>query len=315
MICANEGCIMPGCGDASCNPPGPGFALTPVTGPHFTVDTVTTPGQPVVADTLTGLEWQGCVAGRSGDDCSAGAPVQSAWIEAIEYCETVDWGGHNDWRLPDPDEYVSIADYGKSLPALDDAAFPKSPSSSYWTIATYLRDAQQAWYASFVDGRVMPADKTTPSYARCVRKTAGQGAVHRFVKTFPVADQPVVSDTVTGLEWQGCAAGVSGVDCAGSVWGMSWSYAQTYCAGLDWGGQSTGWRLPDIKELSSLVDRRKSSPAIDTAAFPNAGDLMFWSETSRSYDPNYSMVVNQSQGVLGFWEKTVTGPSSRCVRK
>ena len=44
---------------------------------------------------------------------------------------------------------------------------------------------------------------------------------------------------------------------------------------------STGvaWRLPNVKELASVVDRSKSNPAIDTVAFPVTPADAFWSSS------------------------------------
>jgi hypothetical protein len=41
---------------------------------------------------------------------------------------------------------------------------------------------------------------------------------------------------VTGLSWQGCAAGLTGGNCAGGTVGTyTWANALGYCAGLNWG--------------------------------------------------------------------------------
>jgi hypothetical protein len=79
----------------------------------------------------------------------------------------------------------------------------------------------------------------------------------------------VVVDWKTGLTWQRTASSEK----------YSWVDAQSYCAAVSVpvvGG--SGWRLPNIKELLSLVDYSQSTgPMIDTAAFPNAAPEQFWS--------------------------------------
>ena len=42
---------------------------------------------------------------------------------------------------------------------------------------------------------------------------------------------------------------------------MAWTAAITYCEGLDYGGQ-TDWRLPNAKELYSLIDLGRFNPSL-----------------------------------------------------
>jgi len=79
-----------------------------------------------------------------------------------------------------------------------------------------------------------------------------------------------VTDLATGLTWQ-----------QGETTPHSWAAASTYCADLNLGGK-TNWRLPNIKELTSLIDYRVPSgaPVIDTRRFPNAQVSGYWSAPS-----------------------------------
>ncbi|MBM4344833.1 MAG: DUF1566 domain-containing protein [Deltaproteobacteria bacterium] len=82
-------------------------------------------------------------------------------------------------------------------------------------------------------------------------------------------DADTAQDIVTGLRWQR-ATPAGKLDAAG---------AKAYCQGLSLGGYSTGWRLPNLRELVSLVDRRATIPAIDATAFPGTKSDMYWSAT------------------------------------
>ena len=85
----------------------------------------------------------------------------------------------------------------------------------------------------------------------------------------------IVRDTATKLEWQDDVLGNS----------MAWEAAITQCEVLILGGHSD-WRLPNINELKSIVDRSKFDPAIVTG-FINTSSSFYWSsntyESSRSY--------------------------------
>lgn len=88
---------------------------------------------------------------------------------------------------------------------------------------------------------------------------------------------PEVTDVANGLVWSRCSVGqrwVEGV-CAGSATLMTHEQALQHAANL------RGWRLPNVKELSSLTDKRCINPAIDATAFPNMSlyGLPYWSST------------------------------------
>jgi hypothetical protein len=53
------------------------------------------------------LDWQGCPAGHTGEACVGSTPDQTHG-NAVNYCEGLSWGGHDDWRLPHIDEFRSL---------------------------------------------------------------------------------------------------------------------------------------------------------------------------------------------------------------
>ncbi|MCL7487808.1 MAG: DUF1566 domain-containing protein, partial [Desulfobulbaceae bacterium] len=58
----------------------------------------------------------------------------------------------------------------------------------------------------------------------------------------------------------------------------------------------TDWRLPTIKELKSLVDTSRHSPAISLTYFPNTLPSNYWSSTSNVKYPYYAWHVNFLDG-------------------
>lgn len=139
------------------------------------------------------------------------------------------------------------------------------------------------------------------------------GSAPRFERTLPVADQPVVKDNITGLIWQGCVAGLNGDRCQNlTVVRMTWSEAGNYCNSVDWAGMS-GWRLPSVKELSSIVSRRRYKPSIDTAAFPATPAKNHWSATAE-YGNDSSWTVEFFYGCIQNNSDRINSYSVRCVR-
>lgn len=90
-----------------------------------------------------------------------------------------------------------------------------------------------------------------------------------------------VKDLKTNLIWQRCSVGQtwSGSSCAGAASKYTWQNA------LQLGQSMTAdWRLPNIKELQSLVEKACSRPSINQTIFPNTSSDNYWSSSyNRSY--------------------------------
>jgi cysteine-rich repeat protein len=320
-VCVGGTCVSPGCGDVDCNTPGPAWdpadtgqrqcanatdALTACPGTAGGPTCTTTPfcgqdaqygwdvdhaaterftrstdAEPVVADEVTGLVWQGCVAGRAGTGCAGGSPVRLAWDAAVAHCEALAWNGLDDWRLPDRFELQSILDYGRASPAIDATAFPGTPNERYWSSTASAGGIPGSWYAGLDSIGLSFGDRGATLAFRCVRGGVRTVAPVRFERTEPAVGESVVTDAVAGLVWQGCVAGLTGADCdGGTAASATWQEALARCEGLSWGGL-TDWRLPDAKELATLVADRREFPAVDPALFPGFPDgVHLWSATS-----------------------------------
>lgn len=111
-----------------------------------------------------------------------------------------------------------------------------------------------------------------------------------------------VTDSKTALVWARCSVGQSwnGSACTGTG---TESYL-THQAALQHAAAQTGWRLPNVKELSSLMDEGCQNPVIDSAAFPNTPSTWFWSSSpymsftgvARGVDFGDGGVVNGGRG-------------------
>lgn len=91
-----------------------------------------------------------------------------------------------------------------------------------------------------------------------------------------------VVDTRTGLMWPRCAYGQhwrpEDNRCLGIAVFRDWGEALRLAAEYEGGGY-TDWRLPDRKELGSLVERCRVDPALNPEVFPDAPTGTFWSST------------------------------------
>lgn len=88
-----------------------------------------------------------------------------------------------------------------------------------------------------------------------------------------------VTDSKTGLVWRRCSEGQSwsGSTCTGTA--ATYTHEQALVHAKAQMG-TAGWRLPNVKELTSIVDSTRLSPAIDLAAFPATPSAYYWSSTS-----------------------------------
>ncbi|MCP4132661.1 MAG: DUF1566 domain-containing protein [bacterium] len=264
-------------------------------------------GDTVVADLNTGLQWQ------KTPDYS-----QYEYADAVTYCENLETGGITDWRLPTIKELFSIADFrgeivvssgdstSNSTPYIDTTYFDFEYSTSdayiaqYWSITKYdgpLQDTsvEGAFGFNFGDGHIKGYEtgyyydgssgvNSPGCFVRCVSGTEDVYGVNNFSNN----GDDTITDSATGLMWQ--------QDDSGS--GMNWESALSYCEALTLNSH-TDWRLPDIKELQSIVDYDKSSrPAIDTSYFnitsadSDSDANWFWSSTTHGDNKNYAAYMS-----------------------
>jgi len=131
-----------------------------------------------------------------------------------------------------------------------------------------------------------------------------------------------VIDTITGLMWRRCPIGYSFNDngtpddmtddaCTAILGGAplnDWSGSLTVASTLSYppAVPFTDWRLPNIKELSSIIERQCNNPATNRVVFPNTPSTKFWSSTPDADDGNIAWYVDFAEGhinndnVIGF---------------
>jgi len=127
-----------------------------------------------VTDQKTGLIWRRCAEGMSYIGATCGGIALSLTHEAaLQRAASQASSSGVAWRLPNVKELSSIADKSLSNPAIDAAAFPATPSSSYfWSSSPDVGNAYGAWSVSFGYGSVYNGNRGYYNYARLVR--AGQ---------------------------------------------------------------------------------------------------------------------------------------------
>ena len=119
-----------------------------------------------------------------------------------------------------------------------------------------------------------------------------------------------VADKATGLTWKRCAEGLTGADCSGGL-AVSGSWAEALArvsavnaAPATLGAGLNDWRLPNRNELTTLVERKCTNPAINATVFPHTPAQSFWTASPYSLNAALSWYIDFNAGDVGPAFKT-----------
>ncbi len=237
-------------------------------------------GDGTITDNITGLMWQ---ADPNGYD-------KAPWMEAMNNASNgnITTGGHSDWRVPTIKELYSLIDFrgedcqwweesggtdtSELTPFIDTNYFgfkygdtskgEHVVQAQYWSstqyVSTTMNNVHTVFGVNFADGTLKGYGTTlkggTPnySYVQYVR-----GGDNYGVNDLEDNGDGTITDWSTGLMWKQYDSGS----------GMNWSDALDHAESMTFAGYYD-WRLPDAKELHSIVNYSVSpttngTPTID----------------------------------------------------
>ncbi|MDX1351316.1 MAG: DUF1566 domain-containing protein, partial [Putridiphycobacter sp.] len=225
-------------------------------------------GNGTISDNVTGLMWEQDMG------------VKLSYEDAFTKAANSTLGGYTDWRVPTIKELYSLAIFtGRCFgdeaifkfidtnyfnqPIGDESIGEREIDAQTWSSTQYVGlimagDTAVFGY-NFVDGRLKGYPKYDPQtgapntmYFRMVRGNPSYG-INNFVDN----GDGTITDEATGLMWQQ----------ADDSNKRDWENALSYAENLTLAGYND-WRLPNAKELQSIVDYTRcpavtNSPAID----------------------------------------------------
>ena len=118
---------------------------------------------------------------------------------------------------------------------------------------------------------------------------------------FEINNNGTVVHQASGLMWQQCAHGFDGADCSnGNVITLNWSEALELAEASNFAGYND-WRLPNLKELFTIVEQRCKYPSMSLTVFPfiysnNSPYRFFWTSTPDLSSDNYARAIDFSFG-------------------
>jgi hypothetical protein len=269
-------------------------------------------------DNLTGLIWTK----------NANIGGTRSWQGALDGVALLNnlggWCGQTDWRLPNVNELESLVNAGNSAPNswLTAQGFTNVQPSMYWTSTTYATSASYAWIIKMDTGQVFGnggavIDKNSLLFVWPVRgRNTGPAKLWKTGQTTSYASRDD-GDLETGVALPSQRFAITSVcildNLTRLIWARTpestsktWQGALTYANGLSLCGY-TDWRLPNSKELRSLVNYEyvPSNWLNDSAqGFHGIINGAYWTSTANAASPAFAWFVSMDDGVLNFFSKT-----------
>lgn len=234
-------------------------------------------GDGTVTDNITGLMWQQTLD-HNGDG-SIDYDDKLSYTEILDIADTVSTGGYDDWRVPTIKEQYSLMMFsgrdisgyeGSSTDGLTPFINIEIFGYNYGdteanerlidvqcasTNVSVGNDMEMVFGVNFADGRIKGYGTTMMGQAKVFNYLMVRGNATYGINSFSDNGDETISDAATGLMWTKDDSGE----------GMIWQDALSYAENNEFAGYSD-WRLPNAKELQSILDYSRSPQSTSSAA-------------------------------------------------
>lgn len=266
-----------------------------------------------VTDLNTGLIWQ-----------ITPSTNRVSFAQAKKNSKSFELAGYDDWRLPTIKELYSLMDFRGQTTRDEPSAIPyintdyfdffygdtskgaRLIDCQYWSATEYtgttMNNQHTAFGVNFADGRIKgyPTVARRDQDKRFVRYVRGNPdyGTNDFVDN----GNGTITDKATGLTWMQVDSGTT----------LNWQQALNHAENMQFAGYDD-WRLPNAKELQSIIDYTKSPKASKSSQRGQAIDPLFkmtdtdgwyWSSTTHLEHGSASSAVylcfGQGWGYMSF---------------
>ena len=284
-------------------------------------------GDGTVTDMISGLMWQNSFD-HNGDG-TVDYDDKLTYDEILAIADTVSTGGHDDWRVPSIKEQYSLIMFsGRDISGFEGSStdglipFINTDFFEYaygdTDAGERLIDVQCAstneyvslevertvFGVNFADGRIKGYGMQMMGQEKAFNYLMVRGNASYGINEFIDNGDGTITDHATELMWME----------EDNTEGLLWKNALSYAENMIYAGYSD-WRLPDAKELQSIVDYTRSPATSGTAAIDplfsctqisnEAGEddyPWYWSSTTHG---------NWTEGNEGAWGAYVS--FGRCM--
>jgi hypothetical protein len=289
-------------------------------------------GDGTVTDELTGLMWlkDGSCLGREVWRYRTYWMIDSLNIDPSSLGCQEYTNSYTDWRLPNVNELESLvhAERSDCSAWLNSIAFTGVEQNYYWSSTTNSLNLGEAYTVHMWVAYVEPRSKNVLGSVWAVRGVTSQpaliwktgqvtsyrpgddgdlqiGASWPNPRFYLHTNNATTTDLLTGLMWLRSADPPTIGTCTGGV--KTWSDALDYIECLnsyDYAGHSD-WRLPNRKELFSLIDRSQINPPLPPDNYFADVQLgNYWTSTTYRYDTSRAWMISMRHGWMDPIDKT-----------
>ena len=327
-------------------------------------------GDGTITDVNTGLMWEKLSHDGTVHDDHNQYTWATAYAGHVATLNNTRFAGHNDWRLPNVRELLSIVTYQDIVPTVA-PAFDNHCSSGCsvttcsctfsgdtWTSTFEAASPTKQWFVDFQDAQVATGLENGVGPVRAVRDTAtgcdtgcrlpasgqttcwdssgnviscaGTGEDGEFRSGAPLAyadnGDGTVTDLNTGLVWEKLSDDGTVHD-RDNLYTWADAFA-VHVAALNFTNFAghRDWRLPNVRELESIVNYQASNPIVSSAFNTNCAPGCsattcsctalgnYWSSTSSVSSPARAWFVSFRYGTVDAFSPSGSKSSAAFVR-
>ncbi len=298
-------------------------------------------GDGTVTDVNTGLMWEKLSNDGTVHDKDNTYTWANAFADHVATLNDTRFAGRDDWRLPNVRELQSIANYQDLLPAVsptfDDhcssgcnvTACSCTFDGDYWSSTSEEVSPSHAWFVDFQDGLVATGSKTGTGPVRAVRggstscplpatgqttcwdssgtviPCAGTGQDGELQEGAPLAyvdnGDGTVTDVNTGLMWEKLSNDGTVHDQDNTyTWANAFAGHVATLNDARFAGHDD-WRLPNVRELQSILDYDTIQPAVTPAFDDHCSPGCSATTCSCTFSGDYWSSTSSVSGASNAW--------------